>query len=161
MIHGDIIGLGGLSVLGQHSKGLLDALYEGRGKIRSKKRRSLRHRHGWGQVRQGHTVGHCNSDGVLTAFAALGDNTRLALDLEAGDGSVRRHLPGKVKAVVIEITGSPLTFLQEFEIPHGGIAALIGRHSIVGHAGRMMEIAAAYVSEVIHPVLQRTVTLTI
>ena len=53
------------------------------------------------------------------------------------------------------------TFLKESEIPHGGIAALIGRHSIVGHAGRMMEIAAAYVSEVIHPVLQRTVALTI
>ena len=53
------------------------------------------------------------------------------------------------------------TFLKESEIPHGGIAALIGRHSIVGHAGRMMEIAAAYVSEVVHPVLQRTVTLTI
>jgi len=85
MIHGDRIGLGGLSVLGQHGKGLLDALYEGRGKIRSKKHRSLRHRHGWGQIRQGHTVGHRNSDGVLTAFAALGNNALLSFNLEVGD----------------------------------------------------------------------------
>ena len=161
MIHGDIIGLGGLSVLGQHGKRLLNAFHKGRRQTRSQQCRTFRHRHLRSQVRQGHTVGHRNSDGILAAFAALGDNALLSFDLEVGDGGIRRQFTGEIKPVVIEVAGSPLTFLQEFEIPHGGIAALIGCHGIVGHAGRMMEIAAVYVDEVVHPVLQRTVTLTI
>ena len=162
MIYGDIIGLGGLSVLGYHGKGLLNAFHKGRRQARSQQGRAFRHRHLRSQVRQGHTVGHCNSDGILAAFATLGDNALLAFNLEAGNGSIRRQFTGKIKPVVIEVAGISLAALiQERQIPHGGIAALIGCHGIVGHAGRMVEITAIYVGEVVHPMLQRTVPLTI
>ena len=159
--NGDIIGLGGLSVLSHHGKGLLDALYESHGKARRKQRRTFCHRHGWGQVRQGHTIGHCNSDGVLAAFTILGNNALLAFDLEAGDGSILRQLPGKGKAPVIQrIRMSSTSRLQEVQIPLAGIAPLIGRHGVIYDAGGVVEVTAG-IYKAVHPVLDHALPLSV
>ena len=85
MVHGDIIGFLCLAILCQDGKRLFNAVHKGRGQVRGQQGRTFYHRHRRSQVRQGHTVGHCDRDGIPAAFTALGDNALLAFNLKVGD----------------------------------------------------------------------------